>query len=152
MDIIMRVLIQRVKNAHVTVDGREVSSINKGLLLFIGIGRNDSQEDVRYLCKKILNLRIFEDVQGKMNLNVQQVSGQILSVSQFTLYADTRKGNRPGFDRSADPVTARNYCDKFNESLRECGIDVREGIFGADMKVHLVNDGPVTIWLDSENR
>ena len=145
----MRVLIQRVKSACVTVDGKEVSSIGEGMLLFVGIGKDDSEEDIRYLCRKVASLRIFEDEDGKMNLNVQQVNGQILSVSQFTLYADTKKGNRPGFDRSADPDTAQNYCEKFNESLRKFGLDVREGIFGARMKVDLVNDGPVTIWLDS---
>lgn len=148
----MRVLIQRVKSSRVTVDGKEVSSIGEGLLLFVGIGKGDSEEDIRYVSNKVINLRIFEDKQGKMNLNVQQVNGQILSVSQFTLYADTKKGNRPGFDRSADPDTAKNYCEEFNKLLRECGLDVREGIFGAYMKVDLVNDGPVTIWLDSERK
>jgi D-tyrosyl-tRNA(Tyr) deacylase len=145
----MRILIQRVKSAGVTIDEKEVSSIGEGLLLFVGIGKGDSEEDIRYLSKKVANLRIFEDEQGKMNLNVQQINGQILSVSQFTLYADTNKGNRPGFDQSADPETAKNYCERFNESLRECGLDVREGIFGAHMNIDLVNNGPVTIWLDS---
>jgi D-tyrosyl-tRNA(Tyr) deacylase len=146
----MRVLIQRVKNACVTVDGKDVSSIEKGLLLFVGIGKGDSDGDIRHLSKKVANLRIFEDKEGKMNLNVQQVNGQVLSVSQFTLYGDTRKGNRPGFDRSADPDTAQNYFDTFNKSLREYGLDVREGVFGARMSVDLINDGPVTIWLESE--
>lgn len=146
----MRVLIQRVKSARVTIDEEEVSSIGKGLLLLVGIGRKDSEEDVCHLARKVTNLRIFEDKKGKMNLNVQQINGQVLSVSQFTLYADTRKGNRPGFDQSADPGAARDYFEKFNESLRESGLDVREGVFGAHMCVELVNDGPVTIWLDSE--
>ena len=148
----MRVLIQRVKSATVTIDENIVSEIGEGLLLFVGIGKGDSGEGIQYLSKKVANLRIFEDELGKMNLNVQQVNGQILSVSQFTLYADTKKGNRPGFDQSADPDTARNYCAKFNESLRECGLDVREGVFGAHMKVNLLNNGPVTIWIDSEQQ
>ena len=146
----MRVLIQRVKQASVIVDEKKVSEIGEGLLLFVGIGKGDSEEDMRYLCRKVANLRIFEDERGKMNLNVQQVNGQVLSVSQFTLYADTKKGNRPGFDQSADPDTAQQYCEKFNELLRESGLDVREGIFAAHMKIDLVNDGPVTIWLESE--
>ena len=146
----MRVLIQRIKSASVTIDNKVVSEVGEGLLLFVGIGKGDSEEDIRYLCRKVTSLRIFEDGHGKMNLNVQQVKGQILSVSQFTLYADTKKGNRPGFDQSADPGTAQHYCEKFNESLRECGLDVQEGIFGAHMTVDLVNNGPVTIWLDSE--
>jgi D-tyrosyl-tRNA(Tyr) deacylase len=146
----MRVLIQRVKSACVTVDGQEVSSIGNGLLLLVGIGKGDSEEDVQYLSKKVANLRIFEDKQGKMNLNVQQVKGHVLSVSQFTLYGDTRKGNRPGFDRSADPDTAQKYFEKFNKSLRKFNLQVREGLFGAHMNVDLINDGPVTIWLDSE--
>ncbi len=109
-------------------------------------------EDIDYLCKKVSNLRIFEDEHGRMNLNVLQVEGKILSVSQFTLYADTKKGNRPGFDRSANPEMAKEYWEKFNNVLRENGIDVKEGIFAAHMEVELINDGPVTIWLDSKNR
>jgi len=146
----MRVLIQRVKRASVLIDGKRVSEIGEGLLLFVGIGKGDSAEDIRYISRKVAHLRIFEDEQGKMNKNVWQTGGQILSVSQFTLYADTKKGNRPGFDRSADPDTAKNYCEKLNESLREYGLDVKEGIFGAHMNIALVNDGPVTIWLDSD--
>ena len=146
----MRVLIQRVKSASVSVGDKAISEIAQGLLLFVGIGKHDSEADISYMSRKVANLRIFEDEKGRMNLNVQQVNGQVLSVSQFTLYADTKKGNRPGFDQSADPEIAKNYCEKFSELLRETGLDVKEGEFGAHMEIKLVNDGPVTIWLDSE--
>lgn len=148
----MKVLVQRVKKAGVSVNGITVAEIGRGLLLFVGIGKNDTEEDIAYTSNKIANLRIFADRNNRMNLDVRQVQGQIMSVSQFTLYADTRKGNRPGFDQSADPGFARNYWTKFNEMLREKGIDVREGEFGAYMEVHLINDGPVTIWISSEDK
>ena len=148
----MRILIQRVKTSKVVVEGRDISQIGDGLLLFVGVGRDDNENDVQYLAKKVINLRIFEDEQGKMNLNVYQVKGQILSVSQFTLYANTRKGNRPGFDQSADPEMAEKYWIKFNDLLRGNGIEVQEGMFGAHMEIELLNDGPVTIWLDSKDR
>jgi len=148
----MRILVQRVKKAAVAVGGQTTAEIGIGLLLFVGMGKEDNMEDLEYLCKKISNLRIFEDEPGKMNLNVKQVNGMILSVPQFTLYADTRKGNRPGFDRSAEPESAKDYWLKFNNSLREQGIEVKEGRFAAHMEVSLVNDGPVTIWLDSKKR
>lgn len=146
----MRVLVQRVKNAHVTVDGKIVAEIGKGLLLLVAVGKNDSRNDIERLANKIVNLRIFGDDNGKMNLNIRQVEGEILSVSQFTLYADARKGNRPGFDRSAGPETAKEYWEEFNDLLRRNDIEVRVGIFAADMEVGLINDGPVTIWMDSE--
>ena len=145
----MRVLIQRVKSAVVSVEDQEVARIGHGLLLFVGIGKGDSTDDARHLAKKVANLRIFEDEDGKMNLNVKQINGEVLSVPQFTLYADTRRGNRPGFDMSAEPSIAREYWKRFNMLLREHGIEVKEGIFGAHMRVELINDGPVTIWLDS---
>lgn len=148
----MRILVQRVKEAHVAVDGKETAGIGKGLLLLVGIGKEDTPEDIEYLCRKVAKLRIFEDEKGKMNLDVAQVNGRILSVSQFTLYADTRKGNRPGFEPSADPDTARKYWLDFNNSLRKMGMEVGEGVFGAHMEIGLVNDGPVTIWLDSKSR
>lgn len=146
----MRILIQRVKRASVTVDGRCVAEIGHGLLLLVGIGRDDQPEEIAPLARKVVNLRIFEDEKGKMNLNVRQVNGQILSVSQFTLYADTRRGNRPGFELSAEPAMAKEYWEEFNNLLQENGADVRKGVFGAHMEVSLVNDGPVTIWLDSK--
>jgi len=145
----MRILIQRVKRAKVVVEGQEVAEIGHGLLLFVGIGKDDETSDLEYICKKVSNLRIFQDEEGKMNLNIHQVNGQILSVSQFTLYANTKKGNRPGFDQSAGPNMAEDYWHTFNSLLRENGIDLKEGIFGAHMEVDFVNDGPVTIWIDS---
>lgn len=148
----MRTLIQRVKKANVSVEGRNIAEIGSGLLLFVGICRDDSIQDIEYLSKKVVNLRIFEDEAGKMNLNVKQVNGQILSVPQFTLYADTAKGNRPGFDRTADPEKAKDYWLRLNDLLREKSIGVSSGIFAAHMEVGLINDGPVTIWLDSINR
>lgn len=148
----MRILIQRVKSASVSVEGRIVSEIEKGLLLFVGICRDDGIQDIEYLSKKVVTLRIFEDAEGKMNINIKQVNGQILSVPQFTLYADTSKGNRPGFDRTADPEKAKDYWMRFNDLLRSESIGVSNGVFAAHMEVTLVNDGPVTIWLDSINR
>lgn len=147
----MKILIQRVQNATVVVNSQKVTEIGKGMLLLVGIGKDDSMEDVERLARKVMNLRIFEDEQGKMNLNIYQIHGQILSVSQFTLYADTKKGNRPGFDKSAVPEMAKAYWEKFNDLLRENRLDVREGVFGAHMEVDLTNDGPVTILLDSKN-
>lgn len=147
----MRILVQRVKNAKVAVEGRDVSGIGQGLLLLVGVGKDDNEDDIEHIAKKVINLRIFEDEQGKMNLNIKQANGKVLSVPQFTLYADTRKGNRPGFDRSAGPEMAKEYWVKFNDLLRDNGIDVKEGFFGAHMEVELINDGPVTIWLDSKN-
>ena len=146
----MRVLVQRIKNADVTIDGRKVGAAGKGMLLFVGIGQDDTIGDIERLAKKVLNLRIFPDQNGKMNLNIKQSEGEVLSVSQFTLYADTKKGNRPGFDQAAAPEVAKEYWERFNELLRKEGLKVEEGIFAANMQVGLVNDGPVTIMLDSE--
>ncbi|MCP4650814.1 MAG: D-tyrosyl-tRNA(Tyr) deacylase [PVC group bacterium] len=146
----MRILVQRVKKAKVTVDDCIIAEINQGLLVFVGIGKDDTQSDLEYLARKITGLRIFEDEQGKMNLNIQQAGGDILSVSQFTLYADMKQGNRPGFDASADPQTAKSLWLEFNSLLKNSGIEVKEGVFAAHMQVELVNNGPVTIWLDSK--
>jgi len=147
----LRVLVQRVKNSKVIIEQAPVSEIGQGFLLFVGISRDDQSIDLRYLAKKVLNLRVFADAAGKMNLNIQQVNGQVLSVSQFTLCADTRKGNRPGFDNAADPAKAKAMWQEFNELLQQAGLEVKEGVFGTIMQVKLTNDGPVTIWLDSRS-
>ncbi len=148
----MRVLIQRVKSANITVNGKNVALIERGLLLFVGIGKDDNVNDIEYLSNKIIKLRIFEDELGKMNLDIKQINGQILSIPQFTLYADTRRGNRPGFEFSASSDKAKDYWNKFNILLRENNITVNEGIFGAHMEVGLINDGPVTIYLNSKEK
>ena len=146
----MRVLLQRVKQASVEIDGNVNGEIGQGLLLLVGFTENDGDKEIEYLARKVLNARIFSDADDKMNLNLQQVSGSILSISQFTLYAQTRKGNRPSFTRAQNPdIASKNY-DKFNEKLRESGVQVETGIFGADMQVSLDNDGPVTIMYDTE--
>lgn len=146
----MRVLLQRVKQASVEIDGNVNGEIGQGLLLLVGFTENDGDKEIEYLARKVLNARIFSDADDKMNLNLQQVSGSILSISQFTLYAQTRKGNRPSFTRTQNPdIASKNY-DKFNEKLRESGVQVETGIFGADMQVSLVNDGPVTIMYDTD--
>ncbi|MYZ63642.1 D-tyrosyl-tRNA(Tyr) deacylase [Lactobacillus salivarius] len=146
----MRVLLQRVKQASVEIDGNVNGEIGQGLLLLVGFTENDGDKEIEYLARKVLNARIFSDADDKMNLNLQQVSGSILSISQFTLYAQTRKGNRPSFTRTQNPdIASKNY-DKFNEKLRGSGVQVETGIFGADMQVSLVNDGPVTIMYDTD--
>ena len=146
----MRVLLQRVKQASVEIDGNVNGEIGQGLLLLVGFTENDGDKEIEYLARKVLNARIFSDADDKMNLSLQQVSGSILSISQFTLYAQTRKGNRPSFTRAQNPdIASKNY-DKFNEKLRELGVQVETGIFGADMQVSLVNDGPVTIMYDTD--
>lgn len=146
----MRVLLQRVKQASVEIDGNVNGEIGQGLLLLVGFTENDGDKEIEYLARKVLNARIFSDADDKMNLSLQQVSGSILSISQFTLYVQTRKGNRPSFTRAQNPdIASKNY-DKFNEKLRESGVQVETGIFGADMQVSLVNDGPVTIMYDTD--
>lgn len=149
----MRVVIQRVSQASVTIDGTIKSSIQQGLLLLLGIEGEDGAEDIDWLCKKIAALRIFSDEAGLMNRSVQDIGGGLLVVSQFTLHASTKKGNRPSFIRAARPETAVPLYERFVETLaREAGLPVQTGEFGADMKVSLLNDGPVTILMDSKDR
>ncbi|MGY0401338.1 D-aminoacyl-tRNA deacylase [Carnobacterium jeotgali] len=146
----MKIVIQRTKEASVTIDGAIVGEISHGLVLLVGIEEQDQQEDVDYLVRKISKMRIFEDTEGKMNLSIEDVGGEILSISQFTLYAETKKGNRPSFIKAAKPETAIPLYEAFNTGLRETGLTVQTGGFGADMKVSLLNDGPVTIIIDSK--
>ena len=149
----MRALIQRTLHASVTIDGERHSSIPKGLLILLGIEEADTQEDIDYLVGKISRLRIFDDENGVMNLDIQQIGGQAMVVSQFTLHASTKKGNRPSYIRSAPAAISKPMYEKFVHSLQAAlGKEVATGEFGADMKVELVNDGPVTIWMDSRNK
>jgi D-aminoacyl-tRNA deacylase len=146
----MRVLIQRVSNASVDVENNRVGAIEKGLLLFLGVGENDELRDIEYLVQKIIQLRIFSDDQGKMNLSISDIQGELLVVSQFTLYAETKKGNRPSFIKSAPAMKAKEMYETFIHQLQSLSrLKVETGKFGADMKVQLLNDGPVTIWMDS---
>lgn len=147
----MKIVIQRVKEASVTIEGQVKGQIQQGLLLLVGVAPEDSQEDVDYAVRKISHMRIFSDENDKMNLSVQDIGGQILSISQFTLYADTKKGNRPAYTGAAKPDKATALYDQFNKQLAEF-VPVQTGEFGADMKVSLINDGPVTIILDTKNR
>lgn len=148
----VRVIIQRVSKASVTVGGIENGKINQGFLLLVGVEEADSDEDVSYLTRKISNLRIFDDKEGKMNLSLRDVEGEILSISQFTLHADTKKGNRPSFVKAAKPEKADELYNNLNKKLQNEGFNVKTGVFGADMDVSLINDGPVTILIDSKNK
>ena len=147
----MKLVIQRVKSASVSIDGRVYNAIQQGLLLLVGVGPEDQQEDLDYAVRKIVNMRIFSDDEGKMNLSVMDIQGEILSVSQFTLFADTKKGNRPAFTGAAKPDMAKTFYQDFNQELAK-EVSVEAGVFGADMQVELVNDGPVTIILDTKNK
>ena len=148
----MRILIQRVKKARVCVSEREVGAIGYGLLLFIGVSADDTDEDIQYLQRKVMGMRLFSDEAGKMNLCLEQVQGELLCVSQFTLFARTKKGNRPSFVDSAPPEQAERVYEDFLSVLREQGVNVATGIFGAHMAVESINDGPVTIWMDSRDK
>jgi len=145
----MRAVVQRVKSAEVHVDDRLSGKIEKGLLVFVGVGKGDGEEDVSYLTSKLPDLRIFEDASGKFNLSVKEIGGEILIVSQFTLYGDVRKGRRPSFTAAEEPASAKNLYNRLIDNLKGQGIPVQTGEFQAKMDVHLVNDGPVTLWLDS---
>src|SRR3990170_973525 len=145
----MRAVVQRVKSAEVYVDDRLSGKIGKGLLVFVGVGKRDGEEDVAYLTSKLPELRIFEDASGKFNLSLKEIKGEILIVSQFTLYGDVRKGRRPSFTEAEEPTPAKHLYLRVIEKLKEQGVPVQTGEFQARMEVHLINDGPVTLWLDS---
>ena len=149
----MRVLIQRVKRASVTVEGELISAIGNGLLVFVGICDEDNGDDIEWLTKKISNIRLFDDENGVMNLSLTDVGGELLTVSQFTLMASTKKGNRPSYIKAAKPDVSiplyEQFCNEMEIALNK---PIKRGVFGADMKVELLNDGPVTIFIDSKNR
>jgi len=149
-DWAMRAVVQRVSRAQVTVNGEIAGKIGLGLLLLLGVGRDDGEADATYLAEKIAGLRVFEDAQGKMNRSVQDVGGSVLAVSQFTLYGDVRRGKRPSFDAAAPPEKARQLYEFFVEQIRAAGLPCETGRFQEMMKVDLVNEGPVTILLDSQ--
>ena len=146
----MRVVLQRVSRATVSVDGEVVSSVGLGYVLLVGVGRGDEASQVERLADKIIGLRLFRDGDGKTNLPIADVGGEALVVSQFTLYADTRKGRRPSFVYAADPTEAAELVEAFAGALEARGLKVGRGVFGAEMEVNLVNDGPFTMWLDAE--
>ena len=146
----MRAVVQRVDEASVVVDEKTVGSIEKGLLVLLGVGEEDNEKDLDYLVEKIIGLRIFQDENDKMNLSLIDVKGELLVVSQFTLYGDARKGKRPSFSSSAGPEVGNKYYEEFVNKAKEYGIKTETGLFGAEMKVKLVNNGPVTILLDSK--
>lgn len=147
----MRAVVQRVLESHVDVEGKTLGKIGKGILVLLGVGQNDTEKDIEWLADKIMNLRIFEDSEDKMNLSLLDIKGEILVISQFTLYGDCRKGRRPSYSTAANPEKGNEYYEKFIDYIeRKYNIKVEKGVFQADMKVHLINDGPVTLLLDSE--
>lgn len=147
----MKLVIQRVKSASVSINGRVYNAIQQGLLLLVGVGPEDQKEDLDYAVRKVSQMRIFSDEEGKMNRSVKDIQGEVLSISQFTLFADTKKGNRPAFTGAAKPDMAEAFYQEFNQELAK-KVSVEAGVFGADMQVELVNDGPVTIILDTKNK
>ncbi len=149
----MRLLIQRVRRASVEIEGTLKGKIGKGFLVLVGVTHEDTEEDLEYLAQKLLKIRLFDDENGVMNLDLQQVEGELLIVSQFTLLASTRKGNRPSYIAAAPEAVSRPMYERFVKRMEELtGREVQTGEFGADMQIELVNDGPVTIWIDSKNR
>ena len=149
----MRIIIQRVRNASVTIEGVEHSAINQGMMILVGIEEADGDEDIAFLTKKIANMRIFDDADGVMNLSVMDIGGEVLVVSQFTLHASTKKGNRPSYIRAAKPDISIPLYEKFcTELSATLGKPVKTGVFGVDMQCALINDGPVTIFMDSKNK
>ncbi len=146
----MRAVVQRVLNASVEVENEIVGQINQGFLVLLGVGQEDDESDMKYIADKIMNLRVFEDENEKMNLSINDIKGELLVVSQFTLYGDCRKGRRPSFDTAGEPKMAKELYLKTCEYLKSFGIKTETGIFAADMKVNLLNDGPVTLLLDSK--
>ena len=148
----MRILIQRVEKASVSVDGSLKGKINKGLLIFVGISKSDTNSDIEYVVDKSVNLRLFPDVNGKFHFSVRDIKGELMVISQFTLYGDTRRGRRPSFSDAMGPVEAEDIFNKVIEMFKSnSGLDVAEGQFGSHMDIKSINDGPVTIWLDSED-
>jgi D-aminoacyl-tRNA deacylase len=147
----MKVVVQRAKNAKVSVDGEIVGKISYGVMVLVGVTHEDGEEDAKYLAEKVANLRIFEDDEGKMNLSLLDIQGEVLSVSQFTLYGDCRKGRRPNFMEAAKPEHAEKIYQMFNEEIRKKGLVVETGKFGAMMDVEFTNDGPVTLIIESKN-
>jgi D-tyrosyl-tRNA(Tyr) deacylase len=149
----MRTVIQRVRQASVTIDGNVISKIGEGLLIFIGVEDRDTKYDIEWLAKKITNLRVFNDDKGVMNCSVIEINGEIMVVSQFTLHASVKKGNRPSYIKSSKPLIAIPLYNSFcKEIASQLGKNIAAGIFGADMQIELINDGPVTIWIDSQNK
>ncbi|AEV95232.1 D-aminoacyl-tRNA deacylase [Pediococcus claussenii] len=148
----MKIIIQRTKSASVSIENRTIGTIHEGLVLLVAFNDDDTEEDLKYAVNKIINMRIFADQNDRMNRSLIDIRGQILSISQFTLYASTKKGNRPSFTEAGNPQTAKQWYDTFNDMLREREIIVQTGEFGADMQVQLINDGPVTIILDTQNK
>jgi len=148
----MKVVLQRVSEASVKVDNQIVGQISKGLMLLIGVDENDDETDADWLVKKILDVRVFSDTHGKMNHSIREIGGEILCISQFTLISDYKKGNRPSYIKAAKPDKAIPMFDYFKEELKKSGLKTESGIFGANMKVSLVNDGPVTLVLDSKTK